>query len=98
MALTTKELDEQDHEEQETVTIRTGCALTVAHRPNHQDPVDEGTQNGVRDLSNKLTNSEDVGGVYPRRRLANEDPPVGDPQRLDLCHKHNWEDTCPKPG
>ena len=94
----TEQLDEDDDEQLETVTVGTSCTLTEAHWPDHEEPVEEGTKNGVGCLSNKLTDGEDVGRVDTTGRLSNEDTTVEDPHWLDLTHDDHWQDGNPETG
>ena len=68
--LTTEQLDKDDHQQLQTIAGSTVCTVTIAHGPNHQKPVHKGTQYGVRNFSNQLTNGENVGGIDTTGRFC----------------------------
>lgn len=84
MELTTEKFHEQDYQELQAVSVGTGSALAESHGPNHENPVREGAQDRVWDLTDQLADCEDVRRINPTRRLSDEDTPVEDPQGLNL--------------
>ena len=75
----TEELDKDYDEELEAGPIETRSTLSEPDRVGHQDPVQDTTENGVRNLSDQLGNGERLGGVDATVVLADEDHPIHDP-------------------
>jgi hypothetical protein len=72
----TEEFDEDEDEELEPGSVETRSALTESDGVDHQDPVQDGTENGVRDLGDQLGNGERLGRVDATVVFADEDHPV----------------------
>lgn len=80
----TEKLDEDEDEELEPSSVDTCSTLTESDRVDHQDPVQNGAEDRVRDLGDQLGDGERLGRVDPAVVFPNEDHPVQNPQRRQL--------------
>jgi len=94
----TEELDEDDDEELESGSVETCSALTESDGVDHQNPVHDGTENGVWNLGNQLSNGEGLGGVDATVILADENHPLQYPQRRQLSLNDSGKNAGPENG
>jgi hypothetical protein len=92
----TEELDEEEDEELESGSVETRGTLTESDGVDHQDPVQDGTENGVRNLGEQLADGERLGRVDPAVVFAGEDHPVHNPQRRQLGLDNSGKDGRPE--
>jgi len=94
----TEKLDEDEDEELESGPIETRSAFAKSNGVDHQNPVQYGTENRVRDLRDQLANSERLGGIDATVIFADEGHPLQHPQRCQLSLDNGGENTCPENG
>jgi len=92
----TEELDEDEDEELESGSVETRSTLTESDGINHEDPVQDTTEGGVRNLGDELADGECLSRVDATVVLANEDHPVQNPQRRQLSLDNGWHDANPE--
>ena len=92
----TEELDKDEDEELESGSVDTCSTLTESDGVDHQDPVQDGAENGVRNLADQLGNGERLSRVDPTVMFADEDHPVHYPQRCQLSLDNSGDDADPE--
>ena len=92
----TEELDEDEDEELESGSVETRGALAESDGVDHQDPVQDGTENGVWDLGNQLGDGECLSRVDTTVVFADEGHPVHDPQRCQLSLDNGGHNAHPE--
>ena len=92
----TEQLDEDDDEELESGSVDTRGTLTESHGVDHENPVQDGTEDGVRNLGDQLGNGERLGRVDATVVLADEDHPLEHPQRCQLSLDKSGQNARPE--
>ena len=92
----TEELDEDEDEELESGSVETRSTLTESDGINHEDPVQDTTEGGIRNLGDELADGERLSRVDTTVVFANEDHPVQNPQRGQLSLDNGWHDANPE--
>lgn len=80
----TEQLDEDEDEELESSAVEAGRSLTESDGVNHQDPVQNGAKDRVRNLGDQLGNGERHRRVNPTVVFPDKGHPVENPQRCQL--------------